>query len=303
MSCDVVFVRTPKAFLGAVLLSKSYGRSDRRKDKVSTLVEIVKDNWKWRSQIWNLGLFDLRRQSRGAVLGPAWFFIKPAIYIFVFWFALQVGLRADGGSSATGAPYILWLMAGLIPWFYMQDMLGKGVDLFHSYSYLVSKIKFPLAAIPSIYAVAESLIQLGLVAALLVVYFACGQKLDLYLLQLPVAMLLMIVFFYMFTLMTSCLSAISKDFCNLVRALVTPVFWLSGILFDVFSLDYDWLTIILMFDPVTFIASMYRGALFDKTWIWEREGAIGGFIIVFVATLICTILVYKRTREEVPDVV
>lgn len=270
---------------------------------MSTLVQIVKDNWKWRSQIWNLGLFDLRKQSRGAVLGSAWFFIKPAVYIFVFWFALQIGLRADGGTSASGAPYILWLMAGLIPWFYIQEMLNKGIDVFHSYSYLVNKIKFPLSSIPGIFAVSTSIIQLGLVAALLIVYFLCGQKLDLYLLQLPVAMVLMVVFFYMFSLMTSCLSAISKDFCNLMRTLSTPIFWLSGIIFDVFSLDYDWLTFILMFDPVTFITSMYRAAIYDKMWIWERTGAVEGFVIVFVATLICTVLVYKRTHEEVPDVI
>ena len=276
--------------------------NDKRKDDVSALSEIVKDNWERRSHILNLGLFDLRKQSRGAVLGAAWFFLKPAMYIFVFWFALEVGLRAGGSDSASGAPYILWLMAGLIPWFYMQDMLGKGIDVFHSYAYLVNKIKFPLAAIPSIFAVATTIVQLGLVAALLVVYFACGQGLDLYLLQLPVALVLMVAFFYLFSLMTSCLSAVSKDFMNLLRTLQTPVFWLSGIIFDVFAFDYEWLTAILMFNPVTFIASMYRAALYDKMWIWERTGAIEGFVIVFVVTLIVTVIVYARTREEVPDV-
>lgn len=267
---------------------------------MSTLVQIMRDKWNWRSQIYSLGLYDLRKKSRGAVLGSFWFFAKPAVYIFVFWFALEIGLRA-GTSSSSGAPYILWLMAGLIPWFYMQEMLGQGTDIFHRYSYLVNKIKFPLAGIPTIFGVSTLVIQFGLVIALFLVYFICGQGLDLYLLQLPVALLLMFIFFDMFSLMTSLLSAVSKDFKNLIKTLSTPLFWLSGIIFDVFALGYDWLTTILMFDPITFFATMYRAALYDKIWIWERPEAIIGFVIVFVITLVATILVYRRTHEEVPD--
>lgn len=264
--------------------------------------EILKSKWQWRKQIVNLGLFDLRKKSRGAVLGSLWFFVKPAVYILVFWFALEIGLRVGNSSGTEGTPYILWLMAGLIPWFYMQDMLNQGSDVYNRYSYLVNKIKFPLSGIPTIFNVSTVVVQCGLVIALFAVYFICGQGFDLYLLQLPLAMLLMFVFFDMFALMTSLLSAISKDFKNLIKTLSTPLFWLSGIIFDVFALGIDWITGILMFNPVTFFASMYRAAVYDKVWIWERPEAIIGFAIVFALTLVCTVVIYRRTREEVPDV-
>lgn len=266
-----------------------------------SLMSILKEKWTWRKQILNLGLFDLRKQSRGAVLGSLWFFAKPAVYIFVFWFALEIGLKAGSGDP-DAPPYILWLMAGLVPWFYMQDMINTGSDTYHRYSYLVNKIKFPIAGIPTIFNVSTSVIQIGLIAALLVAYFLCGLGLDPYLLQLPIALALMFVFFDMFALLTSLLSGISKDFKNLIKTLSTPLFWLSGIIFDVFALGYDWLTGILMLNPVTFFASMYRAAVYDKTWIWEKPEAILGFAVVFLITLVCTVLVYRRTHEEVSDV-
>lgn len=269
---------------------------------MQTLLRILKEKWHWRKHIVNLGLFDLRKKSRGAVLGPLWFFIKPAVYICVFWFALEIGLRAGDSSGETGTPYILWLMAGLIAWFYMQDMLNQGSDVYNRFSYLVNKIKFPLAGIPTIFNVSTAVIQCGLVFALLVVYFLCGQHLDMYLLQLPLAMLLMFAFFDMFALMTSLMSAISKDFKNLIKTFSTPLFWISGIIFDVFSLGIDWIETILMFNPVTFFASMYRAAVYDKVWIWDHPEAVAGFIAVFLVTLICTVIVYRRTREEVADV-
>ncbi|MFR1321633.1 MAG: ABC transporter permease [Adlercreutzia equolifaciens] len=268
---------------------------------MGTLSEILKEQWQWRKQILSLGLFDLKKTSAGAVLGPLWFFTRPAVYILVFWFALGVGLRS-ADQTGSDVPYVLWLVGGLIPWFYIQDILGQGINVFSRYSYLVTKIKFPLAGIPTIYSISNFVIQIGLVAALLVIHFICGQPLDLYLLQLPVAMVLMFVFFDMFSLMTSLLSAISKDFMNLMKTLSTPLFWLSGIIFNVFKLGIPAIELILMFNPITFIVTMYRCAVYDKMWIWDKPGAITGFIVVFIVTAIATAVIYRRTHEEVADV-
>ncbi len=199
---------------------------------LSTLATILKDNWEWRKQIGRLALFDLVKKSRGAVLGWAWFFIKPAMYIFCFWFALEIGLRA-GNSDAGAPPYILWLCAGLIPWFFMQDMLGPGLDVLHRYSYLVNKIKFPLSGISTIFSGATLIVELMLMVALFVIYFACGMPLDVYLLQVPILLVLMFLFWNTVSILFSQLSAMSKDVKNLMSAMSTPFFWLSGVLFDV----------------------------------------------------------------------
>lgn len=268
-----------------------------------TLSTIVRDNWQWRKQISSLALFDLKKKSRGAVLGWAWFFIKPAMYIFCFWFALSVGLRVGSSNAAAGAPpYILWLCSGLIPWFFMQDMLGAGVNVLHRYPYLVNKIKFPISGISGIYTGATMIVQLMLQACLFVIYFLCGMKLDLYLLQVPLLLVLMLVFWDMASIMFSQLSAISKDFANLMKALATPFFWLSGVIFNVKSVPIDWIQTILYFNPVTFFATAFRDAYYDKVWFWEDPAMLGGFVVVFVATLIVMTWVYGKLHEEVADV-
>ena len=243
---------------------------------MGTLSEILKEQWEWRKQILSLGLFDLKKISAGAVLGPLWFFAKPAVYILVFWFALEVGLRS-ADQTGSDVPYILWLMGGLIPWFYIQEILGTGINIFKRYSYLVTKIKFPLAGIPTIFSISTFVIQLGLVAALLVVYF-------------------------LFSLVTSLLSAISKDFMNLMKTLSTPLFWLSGIIFNVYNLQLPLVELVLMLNPITFIVTMYRCAVYDKMWIWDKPEAIVGFVVVFAVTLVVTLVIYRRTHEEVADV-
>lgn len=270
---------------------------------LSALATILRDNWEWRKQIGRLAIFELVKKSRGAVLSWAWFFIKPGMYIFCFWFALDVGLRVGSGSSDAGAPpYILWLCAGLIPWFFMQDMLGAGIDVMHRYPYLVNKIKFPLSGISTIFTTATMIVQLMLMAALFVIYFICGMPVDAYLLQVPLLMLLMFVFWDLVSILFSQLSAISKDVANLMHAMSTPFFWLSGVIFNVKSVPIEWIQVILYFNPITFFVTSFRGAFYDKVWFWESPLLCAGFATTFVVTLVAAVFVYKKFNEEVADV-
>lgn len=268
---------------------------------MGTLATIVKDNWEWRGQIWNLALFEIKKQSRGAALGWAWFLVQPIIYVFCFWFAIDVGLRA-GRTPPGDAPYILWLAAGIIPWFFMRDMLNSGVDVMHRYPYLVNKVKFPMTSISSVYTIASMLLQLLAQCIVVVVYVACGQGLDLYLLQVPLLLVLMTAFWWSFSVLMSPLCAMSKDVRNLMKALSTPFFWLSGVLFDVTSIGIDWIQAILYFNPITFFVTGFRDALYTKVWVWEDPLLIGGFAAVFVVTFLAALVVYKRTNKEVADV-
>ena len=235
-------------------------------------------------------------------MGWAWFLIRPTIYVLCFWFALEIGLRAARATAGDG-PYILWLMSGIIPWFFMSKMLGAGNDVLHKYSYLVNKIKFPLSAISTMHMVSHFIIQLVMQGIVLVVYFICGMGLDPYLLQVPPLLLLMALFWDMFSIMFSQLSAVSKDLKNIMSALSTPLFWLSGVIFNVKAISIDWVQIALCFNPISFFATGFRCAYYDKVWIWEDPTACLCFLAVFVLTLACMLFVYKRLSEEVVDVV
>ena len=268
---------------------------------LSVLGTILKDNWRWRRQIVHLAVFDLKKQSRGAVLGWVWFFIRPALYVFCFWFAIDIGLKASHVDPG-GPPYILWLCSGIVPWFFMRDMLGAGIDVMHRYPYLVNKVKFPISGISSIYTLASLFIQLMLQVVLAVVYFACGQPLGLELLQVPVLLVLMYCFWFFFSVLMSPLCVMSKDVKNLMAALSTPFFWLSGVIFDVRNIGIDWIQNALCLNPITFFVTGFRDALYYRSWIWDDFTLCIGFVVVFIATVGMALIVYKRTNAEVVDV-
>ncbi len=58
------------------------------------LAEIIKDHITYAQQILKLAKADLIKTYKGAALGWSWAIIKPAVTIFVYWFAFEIGLRA-----------------------------------------------------------------------------------------------------------------------------------------------------------------------------------------------------------------
>jgi teichoic acid transport system permease protein len=267
---------------------------------LDTLRDIFDEHWQWRHQLLNLAFFDLKKEVRGTAFRWVWIMIKPLMYIGVFWFALALGLRA--GSNVGDYPYILWLSSGLIPWFFMQSMLNTGTSIYRRYPYLVNRMHFPMSIISTLYALAQFIVFTILTVGMVLLCILTGTHLDVHVLQVIPCALVMLVFFIVLSLLTSPLCAISQDFHQLIKALLQPLFWLSGIIYNVSHLPMEWLQSFLAFNPITFFCTWMRASLCDKYWIWEKPETFIPFLIVFVLTTIAMLVVYGKLRKEVADV-
>lgn len=267
---------------------------------MNTIKTIINDHVTWRYQIFKLAKSDIIKTYSGAAFGWAWALVKPLIMIGVFWFAISIGLRA--GRDVGDFPYVLWLIVGLIPWFYMSDMLTKGAGSIIRYKYLVTKMKFPVSTIPTFVGLSNMAIHIILMFLVIIIYIICGYYPDIYMLQLPIYMILMLWFFCVWGLFSSLLSAISKDFLNLVRAFTTAIFWMSGILWDISRIDIPWLQTVLLFNPVTYFAKGYRNVFVNKVWIWQEPMDLLYFGIVLFLMVLASVWAYKKLIKVIPDV-
>lgn len=267
---------------------------------MKTFFRIIKEHYIWRKQIIKLAKADIVKTYSGAALGWAWAIIKPTVMILVLWFAFSIGLRVN--AEVNGYPYILWILAGYIPWFYMQGMISQGTGAIRRYKYLVTKMKFPISTIPTFVGLAVLMIQLILILIMTIIYVVCGYFPGIYLLQLPVYILFMVIFFTFWSLFSSMLSAMSKDFLNLVKSFVTPLFWLSGIMWNVNKIEIDWLHTVMLFNPVNYFVEGYRNVFIYQKWIWEDMRTFGCFMLVLLVMIILAVWAFNRTEKEIPDI-
>lgn len=181
-------------------------------------------------------------------------------------------------------------------------MLTAGTDTIRKYSYLVTKMKFPISTIPTFVSISKFIVHLALVGIMVVIFICMGYPPTIYILQLPFYMLLMFIFFTIWSLFASLLSSMSKDFGNLVKSMVTAVFWLSGILWNPETIKVVWVKKLLMLNPVTFLTNGFRNCFINQVWFFEQPKRLLYFAIVTIVMLILAIWAYKKLRKEIPDV-
>ena len=267
---------------------------------MNTFFIIIKEHFKYRNQILKLAKSDIIKTYKGAALGWVWAIAKPAVTIAVFYFAFSVGLRYS--KPVGDYPYFLWLIAGMMPWFYMRDTLTVGAGSIRKYKYLVTKIKYPVSTIPTYVSLSQFVVNIGLCIIMMIIFLLYGKMPDIYWLQLPLYMILMLMFFTSWSLFAGMLSAISTDFLNLVKAVTTALFWISGIMYDVSEIKIKIVKDILLFNPITIIANGFRNSLIYKEWFWNDIVELRNFFIVYIIMTILAIWSYKKLRQDIPDV-
>ena len=181
---------TVKNVIIAVLLDLMCVVAVLFRKKFSTLpMELIQN----RVLIMQLARNDFKTKYAGSVFGIVWAFIQPAITIVVYWFVFQVGLGAADVTAPTGItyPFVLWLICGLVPWFFFQDTLVGGTNALLEYTYLVKKVVFKISILPIVKEISALFVHLFFIFLMLVLFTLSGHFPDLHSLQ---------VFYYSFCL-------------------------------------------------------------------------------------------------------
>ena len=90
---------------------------------------------------------DLKSRYSGSAFGIVWAFIQPLVTVLVFWYVFQLGFR---NPPIDNVEYILWFIAGYIPWSFFSDGMQSATNVLYEYSYLVKKMKFKVWMLPLI---------------------------------------------------------------------------------------------------------------------------------------------------------
>lgn len=267
---------------------------------VSDLNRIVKVNVENFSRTVAMAKVGLTKRYSGSSLGIFWSVVKPAIFVAVFWFAVSVGIR--GNKPIEGVPYILWLLPGIIPWFYIQDSLQIAGASIRNNSHLVTKMVYPVETIPVSEVLSLFFVHVMLMLLVIAIFVFTGFGLSIYFLQLPYYVLCALAFTLVTAMLLSALTAVSPDVLHLVKSTMQMLFWLSPILWSIHRVDSLLIRRIVMLNPITYLVEGYRNAFVYHKWFfaqWEYGAYFWGLMIVL--TLLTSFL-FSRLQRDFADV-
>lgn len=117
-------------------------------------------------------LDDFKTKYAGSVLGFFWAFVQPVITVLIYWFIFQIGFK---NGDVDGYPFILWLVSGLLPWFFVSDSITNATSSLVEYSYLVKKVLFNINILPVARVVSVFFVQLFLIGFTAILFIVYGQ--------------------------------------------------------------------------------------------------------------------------------
>ena len=246
------------------------------------------------SLAWN----DFRTKYAGSFFGVFWAIAYPVVTVVMYWFVFQIAL---GSGPVNGHPFVLWLVAGLVPWMFFQDAMNCGVDALKGYSYLVKKISFNVSILPAVRVFSAFYVHAAFLVISLVLFTAMGAFPGLQILQVlyyslcTVFLSLGIVFF------TSAVAVFFKDMPQLIMIILQVGTWATPILWQLDRIDprIQW---IFRVNPMNYIVQGYRNALLDHVWFWQDFRYTVYFWVLSVSFYVIGVIVFQRLRPHFADV-
>ena len=140
------------------------------------MVRMLKDFWASRKLIWKLARNDFKTRYAGSYFGVLWAMVQPVIIVLVYWFVFQIGLNNATAELKQGisVPFVLWLVSGIVPWFYFSESLSNGTNALLEYNYLVKKVVFNIDILPLVKTIAALFIHVFFVLFMLFLFALYG---------------------------------------------------------------------------------------------------------------------------------
>lgn len=259
-----------------------------------------------RQLIWKLAKNDFKKRYAGSSLGAVWAMIQPVVTVLMYWFVFQGILNQKYQAIADGVnvPYVLFLTAGLVPWFFFSEALGNGTASLLEYQYLVKKVVFNIDVLPVVRVTAALFIHSFFALVLLVVSMLYGYPPSLYMIQIVYYTLCLYVFTLALSYITSAIVVFFRDLTQIIAIGLQLGMWATPVLWDISMAD-RWSPVIakiIQLNPVCYVVTGYRNAIYGQQWFWARPMYTLYFWVVSLGLLLLGRKLFKKMKFHFADV-
>ena len=253
-----------------------------------------------RHLIWKLAKNDFRKRYAGSSMGALWALAQPVVTVAMYYIVFDK-LMGGGGRGVEDVPFVLFLTAGLVPWFYFNEALNNGTNALREYDYLVKKVVFKISILPIIKVIAATFIHVFFVAVLLIVAALYGYYPTVYTTQILYYSACLFVFVLALCYATCAVVVFFKDLTQIIGIALQIGIWATPILWNIDSAPGEWV-VILKLNPLVYIVNGYRSAIYERSWFFEDFFSTMYFWIVTVVLFGIGVAVFKRLKPHFADV-
>lgn len=258
--------------------------------------------WQSRHLIWKLARNDFKKRYAGSYLGSFWAMAQPVVTVGMYYVVFDIIMGGNASRTAADVPFVLFLTAGLVPWFFFSEALNNGTNALREYNYLVKKVVFKISVLPIIKVIAATFIHAFFILVLLVVAAVYGYYPSVYTIQLFYYSACLFIFVLALSYTTCAVVVFFKDLSQIIGIALQIGMWATPILWDINTLgSKKWISV-LKLNPLVYIVNGYRSSIYGRQWFFEDFFSTMYFWIVTVVLFGMGALIFKRLKVHFADV-
>ncbi len=248
--------------------------------------------------IWNLSKSDFKTKYAGSYLGIIWAFIQPIVTVGVYWFVFQIGFKSN---PVKDFPFVLWLVTGIVPWFFFSEALINATNSLVEYNYLVKKVVFKISILPIVKIISSLFVHLFFIVFTVMLFLGYGRVPTVHAIQIFYYSICIFVLVLALSYATSAIIIFFKDLGQIISILLQVGMWMTPIMWDVnmIPVQYQW---ILKINPMYYVVAGYRDSLINHVWLWERYNQTLYFWCIVIGVFILGAIIFKKLKPHFADV-
>jgi ABC-2 type transport system permease protein len=213
----------------------------------------------YRQSLWLLTSRDLKVRYATSFLGYLWSVLDPLVMAIIYWFVFtQIVDRSIGAE-----PYIVSLLAGLLPWMWFNGAVGDATRAFTKDAKLVRSTRIPRTIWVNRIVLSKGIEFLAALPVIVVFAIIFGATPTWGVLWLPVAIILQAVLTVGLSLIIAPLVVFFRDLERAVKLVLRFLFYASPIIYGLSDLPAG-LDFWGAFNPLAGIISLYRASYFPE---------------------------------------
>lgn len=265
-------------------------------------ISLIKEIIKRRKLIWDLSKADFKKRFVGSYFGMVWMFVQPVVTVMIYFCIFQLGFKSV--PPVPGIPYVLWLVPGIVPWFFFSEALNTITNCLQEYHYLVKKVVFQVEVLPVIKLISSLMVHAFFVLIMIVMALCYGKT--------PMATWIQVIYYTFAASMlalalgyfTSAVNVFFKDMAQIVGICLQFGIWLSPIMYheSMFTDRMPWMEPIFKLNPFYYIVTGYKDSMITGNWFWERPKLTLYYWAFTLIVLLCGLKMFKKLRPHFSDV-
>lgn len=295
---EKVFTRTHKLIYEGRTIVMSSQKRHRRFGWLINTGAVLKEIWQNRKRMLRIAKYDYNIQDKDAYLGKFWSVLSPLIQIFTYWFVFGIGIKK--GEPINGYPYMVWLLCGMLPWFFISKCITRGAGSVYAKANVALRLRYPVSTIPVGSVIVELFEHFMMMAVFVVVMLFYNVTPNINWLNMIYYVVYSVVFLSALAMITSTLTMIARDFQFFISSIIRLLFFITPILWSTENLS-DTVQSIFRLNPFLYIVDGYRDSILYGVAFWQHYNKLWFFWLLNIVLIIIGCNIQKRFKDRFLD--